>query len=419
MTHTATTAPNAQHPPALRILIVGLAAALAVGLAATLLLMQPASEELAALFTPLTLTAVASLSGGYLLYRLGRFRSARLHWTLLAGYGFSTLTTLAHVWIMARLMFLNEHDFALVTVLLAFAAIIAATLGYFASAAVTKAVDDVTQSAQAVARGNLAARVAVSGRDELALLAETFNYMAEQLESAARQQKEVDNLRRDLIAWTSHDLRTPLTSIRAMVEALADGVVTDPDMAGRYLQTIRADVQRLNVLIDDLFELAQLDAGGLKFDLAPHSLRDLISDSLESFRALAQQRGIQLSGEVAEGVDPVTLNAQKAGRVLGNLLSNALRHTPEGGTVRVKAERAPGAVRVEVRDSGAGIPPEDLGRIFERFYRGDAARARVPTSTGAGLGLAIARGIVEAHGGTIWAENAEGGGARFVFTLPH
>lgn len=411
----------AEHPqrsPALTILIAGLVAALVVGVAATVLLMQPESGELAALFTPLTLTAVVSLTGGYLLYRLGRFRSARLHWTLLAGYAVSTLATLAHVWILARLMFLNEHDFVLVSILLLFAAIIATTLGYFASASVAQAVREVIASAQAIARGNLATRVPVSGRDELAQLSETFNHMAEQLETAAQQQKDVENLRRDLVAWASHDLRTPLTSIRARVEALADGFVTDPATTQRYLNTIRADVQRLNGLIDDLFELAQLDAGGLKFDVAPHSLSDLISDTLESFRALADQRGIRLTGQVAESVDPVTMNSQKVGRVLANLLSNALQHSPAGGEVCVGARRASGQVQVEVRDNGPGIPPDDLERVFERFYRGDAARARVEASAGAGLGLAIARGIVEAHGGRIHAENAPEGGARFVFSLP-
>ena len=406
------------RPPAPTILIVGLAVALIVGLIATVLLMQPQSGELAAIFTPLTLTAIVSLSAGYLLYRLGRFRSARLHWTLLAGYGFSTLVTLAHVWIMARLMFLSEHDFALVTVLLMFAAIVATTLGYFASSAIGRAVHDLIQSARAIARGNLAARVPVSGRDELAELADTFNHMAERLEGAARQQKELERLRRDLIAWTSHDLRTPLTSIRAMVEALSDGVVTDPDMTQRYLRTIRADVQRLNGLIDDLFELAQLDAGGFTFEVSPHSLSDLLSDTLESFRAVAVERNIRLSGQVAEPLGLVRMNAQKVGRVLGNLLSNALRHTPAGGEVCVSAHTNENEVQVQVRDSGEGIPPEDLDRVFERFYRGDAARSRVEASSGAGLGLAIARGIVEAHGGVIWAENAVEGGAQFTFTLP-
>jgi signal transduction histidine kinase len=412
-------ATRASRPPAPTILIIGLAAALLVGIIATLLIMQPgSSSELEALFTPLTLTAVVSLSAGYLLYRLGRFRSVRLHWTLLAGYGFSTLVTLAHVWIMARLMFLNEHDFGLVTVLLLFAAIIATTLGYFASSATAQAVHDLIRGARAIARGNLGARVPVTGRDELAELAETFNHMAERLDTADRQQKEVERLRRDLIAWTSHDLRTPLTSIRAMVEALTDGVVTDPVVTQRYLHTIRADVQRLNGLIDDLFELAQLDAGGITFEVSPHSLSDLISDTLESFRALALERNVHLTGQVAEPLGLVTMNAQKVGRVLANLLSNALRHTPSGGEVCVSAQKADHEVRVQVRDTGEGILPEDLGRVFERFYRGDVARSRVEASSGAGLGLAIARGIVEAHGGKIWAENAEGGGAQFTFTLP-
>lgn len=172
----------------------------------------------------------------------------------------------------------------------------------------------------------------------------------------------------------------------------------------------------LNNLIDDLFELAQLDTANLKLDKEAHSLSDLLSDTLESFRAIAGQRQVQLDGEVGPNLDPVWLNAPKIGRTLANLVGNALQYTPAGGLVRVTAQRTAEGVEVTVVDTGPGFAEADLPRVFEKFYRGEQARSRA--SGGAGLGLAIAKGIVEAHGGRIWADNGDGRGARISFTLP-
>jgi signal transduction histidine kinase len=263
--------------------------------------------------------------------------------------------------------------------------------------------------------------VAVRGNDEMASLAQTFNEMAAQLEEAAQQRRELDQLRRNLIAWAGHDLRTPLASIRAIVEALADGVVDDPETVDRYLHTAQRDIRSLSVLIDDLFELAQLEAGGLRLELGLNSISDLISDTMESFSELAARQGVTLEGSVEPGVDPVVMDAQQIGRVLANLVGNALRHTPAGGTVQVQAAPTPAStgtegVQVQVRDSGEGIHPEDLPHVFDRFYRGEKSRNR--SSGGAGLGLAIAKGIVEAHGGRISVESTAGQGACFTFVLP-
>jgi signal transduction histidine kinase len=249
----------------------------------------------------------------------------------------------------------------------------------------------------------------------MAGLARTFNQMAAQLQETERKQQELDALRRDLVAWAGHDLQTPLASVRAIIEALADGVVDDHESVQRYLRTAQKNIQSLSTLIDDLFQMSQLDAGGLLLDCADNSLSDLISDTLESFSELANQQGVHLEGSVSEGVDPVYIDAQRIGRVLNNLVSNALYHTPEGGSVEVMASPLPEAVMVEVIDGGPGIPPEDLMRVFDRFYRGEKSRSRI--TGGAGLGLAIAKGIVEAHGGHIGVES-EPGRTRFFFTLP-
>ncbi|MCA9970406.1 MAG: HAMP domain-containing protein [Anaerolineales bacterium] len=399
-----------------RILALGLLLALLLAALLMWQLMQAPSEEIAALVQTLALTSLASLGLGYLLYRRGWTRVSSLRVTLIAGYIWAALLTLFNVWILAQQMFASDHDLLLSGVLLLFAAIIATSFGAFVAATVTDGLRQLARTAQRLAGGDLAARVAVDGRDEVARVGLAFNEMAAQLQQAAREREEVEALRRDLIAWTSHDLRTPLTSIRAMVEALHDGLVTDEPTVRRYYRTVLADVIHLNDVIDDLFELAQLDAGGLVFDRARHDLADLVSDALESFQALAQQRGVRLAGEVGPEQTPVLLNAAKISRVLNNLLSNALRYTPAGGQVRVTVLRVREGVQVTVTDDGPGFEPQDLPRIFEQFYRGEQARSRA--TGGAGLGLAIARGIVEAHGGRIWADNRPSGGALVGFMLP-
>jgi signal transduction histidine kinase len=188
-------------------------------------------------------------------------------------------------------------------------------------------------------------------------------------------------------------------------------------MVRRYLLTAQRDVMSLSALIDDLFQMSQLDAGGFPLHRAPSSLSDLVSDTLESFSQLAKQQEITLEGQVEPDVDPVLMDTQAVGRVFNNLISNALRHTPSGGQVSVRARRATSGVEVTISDTGEGIRPQDLPHIFERFYRGDAARSR-QRGTGAGLGLAIARGIVRAHGGDIRVETERGRGTQFTFHLP-
>jgi signal transduction histidine kinase len=204
--------------------------------------------------------------------------------------------------------------------------------------------------------------------------------------------------------------------VRAIVEALADGMVDDPAETERYLRTAQREVQALSRLIDDLFDMAQIEAGGLEVHAAPNSIADLVSDTIESFSAVAAAAGVEITGAAAPGVDPVTMDAELVGRVLANLVSNALRHTPAGGRVHLEAERERDGVRVTVADTGEGIAPEELGRVFERYYRSDPARGRA--GSGAGLGLAIARGIVEAHGGRIGIESTPGAGTRVSFRLP-
>jgi signal transduction histidine kinase len=313
-------------------------------------------------------------------------------------------------------MFASEHDLQLATVLLIFAGGIAVALGSFFAGALTERLLRLEDATRRIEEGDLTARAAVDGRDEIATLARSFNRMAQRLQAADEQQKALDALRRDLVAWAGHDLRTPISSIRVLVEALADGVVTDPQTMQQYLMQARKQVDYLSLLVDDLFQVSQLDAGGLPLQMEPASLSDLISDTLESFSALAAQRGVDLTGSAGAGVDPLHMDVQRVGRALNNLVTNALNHTPAGGQVMLCAERLGDAVEVRVSDTGEGIQPQDLPHVFERFYRGEKSRSR--TSGGTGLGLAIARGIVEAHRGSIRVESTPGQGTTFVFTLP-
>jgi signal transduction histidine kinase len=365
----------------------------------------------------MSLTALASVFLAYGAYRLGWIhRSPRIQWTLSAAYAFSGLLVFLNVWIIARMMFANRHDLLLATVLLAFATGIAMSLGYFSSTALTERILILVQAARQIAQGHLTTRINDPGRDEMAALALSFNEMAAQLQSTEQKQRELDNLRRELIAWVSHDLRTPLTSIRAILEALADGMVDDPETVQRYLKTAQRDIRSLSGLIDDLFEMAQMDAGGLQLERSSGSITDLISDTIERFSTIAKLQGIMLNGSVDDNVDPVNIDIQRMNRVLGNLTSNALRHTPSGGYIHICASRDSRGVIVEVEDNGEGIQPEDQAHVFERFYRGEKSRNRA--TGGSGLGLAIARGVVEAHGGTISMESTPGKGTRFWFTIP-
>jgi signal transduction histidine kinase len=224
--------------------------------------------------------------------------------------------------------------------------------------------------------------------------------------------EDVFDARRQLVAWASHDLRTPLANMQAMLEALEDGLA-QPD---RYLPALREQARTLAQLVDDLFELARIDAGALTLDLRDAPLAALVQSCLRGLEAEARARRVTLAAEVDDSDPAVHCAPDKVERVLSNLLTNALRHTPSDGTVAVVVEPLEGEVRVSVEDTGEGLPAESGRRVFDRFWRGDPARSRA--TGGGGLGLAIARGLVEAQGGRIWAENRPEGGARVSFTLP-
>jgi signal transduction histidine kinase len=267
---------------------------------------------------------------------------------------------------------------------------------------ITTSLRRVGDAAHTLAAGELSARAPVGGAREIAELAESFNAMAAGLE-------QLFDARRELVAWASHDLRAPIASLQAMLEAIEDGLVSADD----YLPTLRQQVRTLSALVDDLFELARIDAGVLTLELRHMAVAPLVDSALQLLRPEAEARGVALSADVDEDVQ-ARLAPDKFERVLFNLVTNALRHTPSDGTVAVRVEQRDSDLLLRVEDSGEGLSEEAPARMFERFWRADRARS----GSGAGLGLAIARGLVEAHGGRIWAENRPQGGACVSFTLP-
>jgi signal transduction histidine kinase len=226
-----------------------------------------------------------------------------------------------------------------------------------------------------------------------------------------RSRGEIEEARRQLVAAASHDLRTPLASLRLLVESIDDGVVTG-ETRDRYLGEIRTHVAVLSDLVDDLFELSRIEAGDISWTMRQVELGDLIDDTVAAMRAPAEARGVRIAAELPPGHVVAQANAEKVQRVLFNLIQNAIRHTPADGSVTVRARNDGGGIEVEVSDDGEGIPAADGERVFEAFYRGDAARGE----DGAGLGLAISRAIIEAHGGRIWLEPGAQG-TRVHFTL--
>jgi signal transduction histidine kinase len=236
---------------------------------------------------------------------------------------------------------------------------------------------------------------------------------------ARARERAAERSRRELVGWISHDLRTPLAGIQAMAEALADGVVGEPAEVADYAQRIGAETRRLSGMVDDLFELSRITMGALRLTLSAVPLQDVVSEAVSAEAATARTKGVRLHAEA--GTWPVVLGSDpELARVVRNLLANAIRHTPPGGTVAVQAGAEGGEAWLRVDDGCGGIPEHELGRVFDVAFRGTASRTPEQPDgrpAGAGLGLAIARGLVEAHRGRIEARN-HGAGCRFEVRLP-
>jgi two-component system OmpR family sensor kinase/two-component system sensor histidine kinase BaeS len=269
------------------------------------------------------------------------------------------------------------------------------------------------KAADALAEGDLAARAPVEGSGEFRDFARSFNRMAEALETANRH-------RRELLADVAHELRTPLTIIQGNLEGLRDGVY---EATPEHLDLVLDETQKFGRLVDDLRLLTLAEAGQLPLDAQALDVPQLLADVRDAFDCQANEAGITLALETAEKLPPLYADPQRLGQVLGNLVNNALRHTPPGGEIILGAAAvspgaaAPTGILLWVADNGEGITPEDLPRVFDRFWRGDPARSH-EQGAGSGLGLAIAKGLVEAHGGRIWAESQVGEGTTVSCLFP-
>jgi signal transduction histidine kinase len=344
----------------------------------------------------------------------GRLRMSTLSHRFQLGIGLALGQLLVALLIGAAVMFVSPDDAWTMAGILLFAAVIAARAAQILLRDVVTEVSSVSSGLHAVGQGERDVHIEARSGRELSDLADSANRMVATLRSEERSRDEADAARRQVIAAVSHDLRTPLTSLQLLAQALDDDLV-DAATAREYVRTMGTNVRALGTLVDDLFEFSRLNAGDFGWTTEAVPLAGIVTEMMEAIRLEANARKVALRAEIAPDLRPAQANPEQLGRVLANLLANAIRHTPPDGTVLVRAQQRNGSAEIEVSDTGEGIAAVDEPRVFEPFYRGGSEAAR--TTTGSGLGLAIARTIVEAHGGSIWLAQARNG-TRICFTLP-
>ncbi|HTX46289.1 MAG TPA: HAMP domain-containing sensor histidine kinase [Solirubrobacteraceae bacterium] len=309
--------------------------------------------------------------------------------------------------VIAVLMVVSNHAAVVVAIIVVVAGLIAVGVAQLLARGILGDINSIRDGLGAVSGGSREVTIETGARDELAELAGAANAMIVRL-------RDEEKARRDLVAAVSHDLRTPITSLRLLAEAVGDGVV-DGETRHAYLERMMTHIDALSALIDDLFELSRLEAGDIGWSLERVQLGELVGETVEAMRVQAEAKGVAVLSEVPAMLAPARANPEKLQRVLFNLIQNAIRHTPADGSVVVRAEPVDDRIEVEVCDTGVGIAPGEREQVFSAFYRGgeDAARS----SAGAGLGLAVSRAIVEAHGGQIWLEDSPVG-TRVRFSVP-
>lgn len=401
-------------------LLVGMTIALVSALALLTVVINPPTEDLIQLFVFMGGSGIATILLSYLFFQSGlHTRFPSLRWSLVSIVVITVLLTLLNIWVTAQLMFLSEHDLALTVSLLVFAGLTAIIFGIYIAGTITSRIMHLSDAAQHIAKGKLNTRLIVSGNDELAEFAHTFNWMAENLEDVDKEKQRVEKERRNLIAWVSHDLRTPLTSMQAMLEAIQDEIVTDPTTVQEYVGRSLSEVTNLSHLIDDLFELSKLDTGHMDAKFVSASITDLISDVVSNLMAKAERKQINLQGDIAPNIPPILMATDKIQRVLVNLINNAVQYTPVKGEITITAYTKANYVHVDIHNTGQPIEEHHLPMIFNHFYRIEESRTQnMDGQRSTGLGLAIAKAIVEMHDGTINVASAPNKGTTFSFTLP-
>jgi len=353
-------------------------------------------------------TAIVGLAALRVLAR----RSVGVHVALVAAI--CVLTAMITIGEISVIM-LSPGDRAIMLELMGFSGIASLVASYFVGRSVSRASSALLASVRQVGDGGFYRPPDVPLPAELEGLSQGLAEAHERLGQARAREQAFEASRRELVAWVSHDLRTPLAGLRAMAEALEDQVVVDPREVGHYHSQIRIETERLAAMIDDLFELSKIHAGALRLSPRVVGLEDLIADVAASAAPVARAKRVRLTGSAVRGM-PVLIDSAEFGRAVRNLVINAIRHTPPDGTIEILGELRSGLACVSVSDECGGIPLDDLPRVFDVAFRGESARTPDP-SGGAGLGLSIARGIVEAHSGEISVFNT-GPGCQFLITLP-
>jgi signal transduction histidine kinase len=353
-------------------------------------------------------------SGGVALLR--KLRRRPLRESVLVAALTPVVTVVCAGIVVATTMFLSTRQFAVFIATVIFAGLGGVITSLVLARAITRGSDELRLAASAVARGESFVAPASAPSAELAALAAELRRAHENLDEARARERALEDSRRELIAWVSHDLRTPLAGIRAMAEALEDDVVSTTPDRQLYYRRIRLEADRLAAMVDDLFELSRIHAGSLSLSLRSMALQDVVREAIASISPVAAAKGVRLSGPNDRDDPLVDIDEYKLVRVFANLLGNAVRHTPHEGAVDVAADHDGAFAYLTVTDGCGGIPAADLDRVFDVAFRGSAARTPEPDG-GAGLGLAIARGIVQAHSGEISVANVSGG-CRFTVALP-
>jgi signal transduction histidine kinase len=320
----------------------------------------------------------------------------------------------AGVGVIALLMFISPHDALVVAVLLLFAALLAAYSVWALTRGALADLHAIRDGLRAVGEGRRDIDIRTTADDELAELAGAATRMAAQLAAREAERETADEARRDLVAAVSHDLRTPLTSLRLLSEAIEDRLV-DAETRRAYLEQMSVHIRSLSALVDDLFELSRLESGDIQWSMERVRLDELVEETVDAMQPQARSSRVRVAAAVPAGLAADRCDPERLQRVLFNLIQNAIHHTPADGSVTVLAELNGSGVEVEVADSGEGMAADDRERAFEAFYRGGAGKAR--SGDGSGLGLAICRAIVEAHGGRIWLADSTTG-TRVRFNLP-
>ena len=370
-------------------------------------------SDLAAITERVVLLSVVVTFLGIGLLKLLAAKSVGLMLTLVVGV--SVICSLLGVGVIAWLMMGTTSDRDVMLDLMALAGLAAWAVAMFVGRRIITASHALSTAVQNVSESGVYVAPEMTLPAELNELSTELAVTHERLAQGRTRERALEASRRELVAWVSHDLRTPLAGLRAMAEALEDQVVVDPRTVSQYHTQIRREVDRLTVMIDDLFELSRIHAGALRLSRRMVGLEDLVAEVVASAEPVARAKGVRLTGAAVRGM-PIFVDSAEMGRALRNLVTNAIRHTPSDGVVDVLAEVQSGMACVSVSDACGGIPPGDLPRVFDVAFRGAPARTPGPLE-GAGLGLSIARGIVEAHSGQIAVRNA-GPGCQFLIRLP-